>query len=250
MNNLCILQARMGSTRLPGKVLMEINWIPMLKYEIERIKKAKNVDKIVIATSSNEKDNLIESFCLKNWIECFRWNQDDVLDRYYQCSLKYAQFEHIIRITWDCPLIDPQIIDEVINLFLNSWVDYCSNVEPETFPDWIDIEIFKANILQIAAKKAMLPSEREHVTPYIRKHFKKINFALETENYSSYRLTVDEKEDFELVKILIDKLWSDKSYRDYIKYIDNLSLNLNNHIIRNEWYNKSLIEDFLKVNKQ
>ncbi len=113
-NNLCIIQARIGSTRLPNKVVKEVKGVPLLEYEIKRVKRAKGIDKIVIATTVNKVDNQIKNLCKKLGIDCFRGPEDDVLDRYYRCSLKYPEYKNIIRITGDCPLIDPAVIDGVI----------------------------------------------------------------------------------------------------------------------------------------
>ncbi len=240
---LCIIQARMSSTRLPWKVMMNINDVPLLKYELNRVKKSKKIHKIVIATSNWKNDDTIESFCNDNNIDCFRWDLNNVLKRYYDCSIIYNDYDIIVRITGDCPLIDEKIIDETIELFEKSDVDYCSNCEFPTFPDWLDLEVFTKKSLEIAYKKAVLNSEKEHVTPYIRKHFKKISYCLEKEDYSDYRFTVDEQKDFELVKILINNVWSDKHFIEYIKYMKKNSVNINNDIMRNEWFIKSINED-------
>ena len=247
---LCILQARMSSTRLPWKVLKEINSKPLLEYEIERIKKSKLIDKLVIATSSDFSDNEIELFCKNNLLECFRWDLNDVLKRYHDCSIKYSGYNIIVRITWDCPLIDENIIDQTIELFLKSNVSYCSNIEPETFPDGMDVEVFSKKALDEAYNNSILPSEREHVTPYIRKHLKKINYALKDKDLSSYRLTVDEQKDFDLTKLLIENVWPNKSYTKYIDYINKNNININSDIKRNEWIIKSISQDYLQSNKQ
>ena len=246
---LCILQARMSSTRLPWKVLKKINDKSLLEYEVERIKKSKLINKLVIATSNDISDDKIELFCKDNFIECFRWDLNNVLKRYYDCSKKYSDYNVIVRITWDCPLIDQKIIDKTINLFLKSNVDYCSNIEPETFPDGMDIEVFSRKALEEANNNSVLPSEKEHVTPYIRKHFKKINYALKNKNLSSYRFTVDEQKDFDLIKILIENIWPNKSYIEYIDYVNKNNLYINSNIKRNEWVIKSINQDYLKSNK-
>ena len=195
--NLCIIQARMGSTRLPGKTLMKVGGIPMLEYEIKRVLQSKYVDKIVVATTANKEDNAIEAFCKRAGVDCFRGSADDVLGRYYECASRYPQYQNIVRITGDCPLIDPFVIDRVIAHFLDCKVDYASNVLKETFPDGMDVEIFTKVALVEAQHKAALSSEREHVTLYIRKRkkFKKTNVPAE-HNFSHFRLTLDRSEDF------------------------------------------------------
>jgi spore coat polysaccharide biosynthesis protein SpsF (cytidylyltransferase family) len=247
IKTLCIIQARMGSTRLPGKVLLKIGGVPLLEYEIKRIEQVKKVDKIVVATTVNKQDDKIEKLSKKIGVACFRGSENDVLDRYYQCALKYPQYGNIIRITGDCPLIDPEVIDGVITFFDENDFVYACNVEPPTFPDGMDMEIFKKSAIVKAAKEAKLVSEREHVTPYIRNKMKirKGNFANQYD-FSHFRLTVDNKEDFEVIKFLIE---NSKITDGFMKYISLLTKNSeimakNMHIVRNEGYLKSLKNDY------
>ena len=243
---IAIIQARMGSTRLPGKVLKKVGGVTLLEYEIKRLKRAKKINKIVVATTISKKDDRIEKLCRQIGVAFFRGSENDVLDRYYQCAIKYPQYKNIVRITGDCPLIDPAVIDEVISFFEKNDFDYASNVEPPTFPDGMDIEIFKHSALKTAAQKAELISDREHVTPYIRreKGFKRGNFEAGTD-FSHLRLTVDNPEDFEVVTFLIKNSMITDSY---VKYISLLTKNpeimaKNMHLIRNEGYLKSLRND-------
>ena len=245
-NNLCIIQARTGSTRLPNKVLLKAGKVSLLEYEIKRIRQSKFIDKIVVATTVSKKDDIIEKLCKKNKVDCFRGSEEDVLDRYYQGSLRYPKFSNIVRITGDCPLIDPAIIDGVIDLFLKNKFDYASNVEKETFPDGLDVEIFKREALDEAAQRAKLASEREHVTLYIRnaKKYKKGNLSSEYD-FSHFRLTVDEKEDYEVIKFLIK---NSNIYDGYMKYVSLLTKNpeimmKNIKIKRNMGLAKSLRDD-------
>lgn len=244
--NLCIIQARIGSTRLPNKVLMKVDNISLLEFEINRVKQSKKIDKIAVATTNQKTDDKIEKLCKKIDIDCFRGSEDDVLDRYYKCSLKYPKYNNIIRLTGDCPLIDFKVIDEVITCFEKSKYDYFSNVEKETFPDGMDVEIFKRYSLEQAAENARLASEREHVTLYIRnnKKFKKGNLEAEN-NWSHFRLTVDEQNDFEVVKFLIKNSSPTSSYLDYISLLKKHPeiMMKNTHIIRNEGLLKSLKKD-------
>ena len=244
--NLCIIQARMGATRLPGKILLKVDSISLLEYEIKRVQQAQNVHQIVIATSNQKQDDQVEEFCKEINIPCFRGSENDVLDRYYQCSLKYPEYNNIIRITGDCPLIDPQVIDEVIDLFSKTKSDYASNVLKETYPDGMDIEIFSKKALIESAKEANLKSEREHVTLYIRNNerFKKVNLEA-PQNSGNFRLTVDNQEDYEVIKFLIQ---NSKITDEYEKYIELLIKNpqimkLNMDIQRNEGLIKSLKND-------
>ena len=257
MNNnyLCIVQARCGSTRLPGKILMSVNGVSMLEYEICRIRKSEKINKIVIATTVNKIDDSVEILCKELGIDCFRGSEDDVLDRYYQCALKYPSYKNIIRLTGDCPLIDPKVIDDVIGLFERGDYDYTSNYfeikgndksEHKNFPDGLDVEIFKRSVLEIAHNNAKLLSEREHVTPYIRKNegFKKGFFSAK-EDYSHFRLTLDNKEDFEVIEFLIKNSEKDDDYLAYISLLERNPevMKKNMSIIRNEGFLKSLKND-------
>ena len=161
----CIVQARMGSSRLPGKVLKKIQNRTILDYVISQIKFSKKINKIVIATTTNENDKIIVDFCIEKNILYFRGNEKDVLDRYYECAKKF-NFQKIVRITSDNPLIEPQIIDKCIEKYEKSNCDYLSTEHPPTFPQGYAVEIFSFEVLENAWKNARKPSEREHVTPY------------------------------------------------------------------------------------
>ena len=213
---LAIIQARYNSTRFPGKVVKKINNKTVLEILIKRLSGSEYVSKIIVACSKNPKDMAILNICKKLGINYFVGSEDDVLDRFYKAAKKYKG-ENIVRITADCPLIDPCIVDEVINNFFSKNVDYASNTNPPTFPDGCDVEVFKFNALKEAYIKAKQSIEREHVTPFIinNKKFKKFNLK-NFKDYSTLRLTLDEKEDF----ILITKI---------IKYFkNNLNFNLKN----------------------
>ncbi len=243
---LCIIQARLGSTRLPEKVLLKVKGISLLEYELNRVKLAKTIDTIVVATTTNKEDDAIERLCKQIKIDCFRGSENDVLDRYYQCSLLYPDFFSVVRVTGDCPLIDPAVIDKVVNLFKKRRLDYASNIKKETFPDGMDVEVFTKEALREAAQNARLSSEREHVTPYITKNKKfKKGEVRSPKNWGSIRLTVDEKEDFEVVKFLIEKCPKNMGYMRYIsllmKHPEIIAKNM--HIARNEGYQKSLKND-------
>ena len=243
---LCIIQARMGSTRLPNKVLLEVKRTPLLEYEIQRVKRATLIDRIVVATTDSPADEKIVELCSKIGVDYFRGSEKDVLDRYYQCALKYPEYGTIIRITGDCPLIDPKVIDEVLRLFDEGKYDYASNVAKETFPDGMDIEVFTREALKEAANEANLASEREHVTLYIRNRekFKKGNLEAR-HDFSHFRLTVDQKEDFEVIQFLIENSSIEDEYLHYIsvltKHPDIMAKNMS--IMRNEGLKKSLKED-------
>jgi len=201
----CIIQARMNSSRLPGKVMMKLDdKNPSLFYTISQLKNSKYIEEIIVATTSNKEDDIIEKFSKEIGVKCFRGSEDDVLDRYYRCAKK-NNFDSIIRITADCPLIDPSIVDEMIKEFKNKNFDYIQNIEPRTFPDGMDVEIFTFRALYEAWKNSILPSEREHVTPYFRNNkekFKIMKFLNEID-FSKYRFTLDYEEDLALMKNII-----------------------------------------------
>jgi spore coat polysaccharide biosynthesis protein SpsF len=247
LNTILLTQARTGSTRLPGKVLMKVNNKSLLEIHLERIAKSKMVDRIIVATTTNEQDDLLFKNVVEWGYEIYRGSENDVLDRFYQ-AIKDIIPNWVVRVTSDCPLIDPVLIDEVINFSINNDLDYCSNTFIEAYPDGQDVEVFKFTALEMAWKNAKLLSEREHVTPYIRNKsnlrggllFSAINYPCEND-YSKIRMTVDEIEDFYLIEILINKLGINKTWIEYTNFIIANKLNLiNGEIVRNDGYLKSL----------
>lgn len=250
LKTVLITQARTGSTRLPGKVLMEINQTPLLKIHLDRLKKSKKVDKIIVATTDCAEDNIIEKLASEWGYEVFRGSENDVLDRFYQ-AVKNIKPLWVVRVTSDCPLIDPVLVDEVIEVTQSSSKDYGSNVIDETFPDGQDVEVFKFSALEYAWKNAKKESEREHVTPYIRNNSnqkgKNIFSLISYKNnidYSKIRITVDEPNDFELINKVITDLGFNKNWVEYTEYIiNNKLIEINGNIIRNEGYLKSLKKD-------
>ena len=205
-----IVQARMTSTRLPGKVLMEVMGRPLLSYQIERLQKIKNIDDIIIATTTNKEDDPVIALCKKEDVSFFRGSEHDVLDRYYQAAIKFG-VDHIVRITADCPLIDPEICGRVIDTYMNTDIDYVHT--GLTFSEGLDCEILSFKALEKAWQEAALPSEREHVTQYLHNHpelFNKITLHNDTDD-SRYRFTVDEEADFLVVKAILENLYSDHS---------------------------------------
>ena len=204
----CIIQARMGSSRLPGKVMMKIdNSKTILYYVINQIHKCKNIIKIVVATTTLDEDDVIVDHVQELGYDHFRGSSKDVLDRYYQCAREF-KIDSIIRISADCPLIEPNIIDVVIRKFLDGKYDYVTNSLTRTFPYGMDVEIFSFQTLENAWKNAKLPSEREHVTPYIYNHlkeFKKFNVT-NSKNFSNLRIMVDRENDFQLIKKILSKI--------------------------------------------
>ena len=206
-----ILQARFSSTRLPGKVLKTIVNKPMLALQIERIQRAELVDKIIVATSIEQDDDAIAHLCDQLAIPCFRGKLTDVLDRFRQTSRQYPS-DHIVRLTGDCPLIEPTIIDQVISLHLKQNADYTSNCCSPCLPDGLDVEVFTQKALANSWQQASKPSEREHVTQYIRNHNELFTLAdyQHSPDLSNHRWTVDEPADFELVAQIYQHLYPKK----------------------------------------
>jgi len=207
-NVLAVIQARMSSSRLPGKVMMPILGVAMITRQIERIKYSKRIDDIVVATSTHHSDDILVAEMAQNSVNYFRGDLNDVLSRFYEASVSYTP-KHIVRITGDCPLIDPDLIDIVINKHLDSNADYTSNVFPPTFPDGLDVEVIRFNVLKAINEMTLLPSEREHVTLHIRKnpHEFEIHNVISEVDYSGKRWTVDNIEDFVLIKRIFEALY-------------------------------------------
>jgi spore coat polysaccharide biosynthesis protein SpsF (cytidylyltransferase family) len=204
----CIIQARTGSTRLPGKIMQKIDSVDVvLNYVINQVKFSKKIEKIIVATTDLTEDNKIcENLSLQK-IEFFRGSSEDVLDRYYQCAKKFS-IDNIVRITSDNPLIDPNIIDLVINEYKNNKCDYASNTLHRTFPYGTEVEVFSFKSLEKAWKNAKKPSEREHVTPFIynpENEFILIN-TKHQEDLSYLRYTIDKIEDLKLVREIIKNI--------------------------------------------
>jgi spore coat polysaccharide biosynthesis protein SpsF len=237
----------MGSSRLPGKVLMKSgNGMPLLYHVINQLRHCSKVKNLVIATTTNQEDDEIEKFADNNSVNVFRGSEKDVLDRYFQCAKKYS-FSTIVRITSDCPLIDPQIVDKVIERFFSGNYDYATNTLIRTFPIGTDVEVFSFSALERTWKNAQLPSEREHVTPYLRNkgNFKTINVENDT-NISNLRLTVDRIEDFELINEILNNLSINPIHLENILELFSRKpelIEINKHINNNEGLDRSLKED-------
>jgi len=239
-----IIQARFNSERFPGKVLKKIDNKTILEILVKRLSRSKYISKIIVACSKNNNDKGIVDICKKLKINYFIGSENDVLERYYKTAKKFNA-PNVVRITGDCPLIDPKVVDKVIKSFFEKEVDYASNGNPPTYPDGLDVEVFKFSALQFAFFKAKDPSEREHVTPFIINHkkFKKFNLKY-YKNISSLRLTLDEKEDLLVIEKII-KNFKNNIYFDLKSIVNFLSKNkkiisINSHIKRNEGYHMNL----------
>lgn len=205
-----ILQARMGATRLPGKPLKTVMGKALLSYQLERLRKAETIDKIIVATTTDNDDNLIADLSHLENVLVYRGSCEDVLDRYYQAAKLY-DVDVVVRITGDCPLIDPDVIDKVVTSFLKHQprYDYMGNTLKLTYPRGLDVEVFSFAALEKAWKEAKLTYEREHVTPYFYQHpeiFSLENIECE-KDLSKHRWTVDTEADFDLVSRIISALY-------------------------------------------
>ena len=213
LNIVAIIQARMGSTRLPGKVMKEILGKPVILWDLDRISLSKLVDEIVVAIPYGKENDVIVD-TIKEYndkIVITKGSEDDVLDRYYQAAVQ-ANANVVVRITSDCPLIDPTVIDNVIEQFLDNDCDYCSNSLTRTYPRGLDTEVFSFKALEEAWNEAKKDYEREHVTPYIIENpdkFKLLNVANDID-LSHFRWTLDTKEDFEFINAVYKRIFPKK----------------------------------------
>ena len=252
---LIILQARVSSSRLPGKVLKKILDKPMLEHQIQRLAQVQTPHQLVVATSNEKDDEAIALLCKQLNVACYRGSLNDVLARYYFAAMDantktQGKIKHIVRVTGDCPLIDANIIDNVISLYLKEQVDYCSNCTPATLPDGLDVEVFSLSALEIAHHNARKPSEREHVTPYIRNNvhlFTQVNY-IHQPDLSHYRWTVDESKDFSFVTKIYQALYPSNSNFTLTDILDLITKQpelseINQHIMRNEGFKKSELAD-------
>lgn len=208
MNIVAIIQARMGSSRLPGKILLKLKGKSVLYHVIERVKASRDINRIIVATTEKYEDDVIIDESLKYDVDTYRGSEYDVLSRYYQSALNFSA-DIIVRITSDCPLIDTEIISKAIRAYIEQDCDYVSNTIERTYPRGLDVEVFSFKSLSRAYKNAMHPEEREHVTPYIYKNpslFKIASFQNEID-YSDYRWTLDTPEDWMLIEQIYEKLY-------------------------------------------
>jgi len=241
-----IIQARMGSSRLPGKVLKELSGCTILELIIQRVSLTKGLSDIVVSTSTNKKDDVIESWAKKKEVKYYRGSEHDVLDRFYQTA-KTFKADLIVRITADDPLKDHEIIEEALNFFDHiEDLDYCSNTIVPSYPEGLDVEVFKFSALEKAWNEAVLKSEREHVTPFIWKNdqlFKSKNFTLK-EDLSEWRWTVDNPEDYEFMQEIFKEFRSNRtvSYKEVIEFLKKNKdlMKINNSFLRNEGYLQSI----------
>lgn len=212
-----IIQGRMASSRLPGKVLMEIDGEAMLGHVVQRARQAKTIDEVVVATTTEPEDAQIEKYCQEHDIPVYRGSLNDVLDRFYQAARIYRAGA-VVRLTADCPLLDPGVVDHTVEVFLQTGVDFAANRLPppfkRTYPIGLDTEVCTFSALEQAWREATAPYEREHVLPYLYDvdgRFKIIRVDYE-QDYGDRRWTVDTPEDLELVRQIFDRLEDKKNF--------------------------------------
>lgn len=234
-----IIQARMSSSRLPNKVLMELPGGTMLRHIVERCKASTKADEVIVATSTEQSDDVIELFCKEYDYTYFRGSLNDVLGRFYECAKKY-KFDYIVRAMGESPFLEPSTIDGVIEELLlheKEGVSYVSSWLKNTHPKGLDAEVFSFSTLKEAQHKAATEEEREHVTPYIRKHFTTKPYNMPKELHGDFRLTVDEEDDFKLVDHLYRRFYKKGELidtREVIAYLKNHPevTAINNHIVQ------------------
>ncbi len=247
MKTVAIVQARMSSSRLPGKIMAEIEGKAMLWHVVTRARAARCLDTVAVATSVAADDDHVEAFCRANDFPCFRGSLDDVLDRYLQAARHFGA-DIVVRVTADCPMLDPALIEPVVEAVSRGGYDYAANNIDCTYPDGLDAEAFRYDVLERAWREARLTSEREHVTPYIRKHPELFNIqSIKGEkDLSALRWTVDEPRDLEFVQRVFAGLgktaFGMNDVVDLIARHPELQ-DINQDIGRNEGYLKSLMND-------
>ena len=260
-----ITQARFNSSRFPGKILKKINGKSLLQIHLERVKASRLINKFIVATTNENPTNEIEEIAVSLGYEIYKGSTNDVLDRFYNAA-KAELPDYIVRITSDCPLIDATLIDEIIKACIEGKFDYCSNTLQPSYPDGLDVEVFKYTALEKAWNEAVSSSDREHVTPYISRNstgkkniFSSFNYSNQ-EDLSRFRLTVDEPSDFEVITDVLSEMGEKKSWKDYVAFLKDHPdiFNKNAHIKRNEGFMKSIypnnnilrkITDFAKSDK-
>ncbi len=243
-----IVQARMGSTRLPGKVMRFLIGRPVLWHVVDRLRFCKKIETIIVATTTEREDDVIDEWCCAHWVRCFRGSQEDVLDRYYHAA-KFYQAASILRITADCPALDPVVVDELLSEYEAHGYDACGLAGE--FPDGLDCEVMSFSALERAWKEAEMASEREHVTPYIHAHpdlFRVGKFE-RFYNLAHHRWTLDEESDFHFLERVFHRLYQEG--RPFLTSVilallesEPELMDINQGITRNEGYLRSLQSDY------
>lgn len=250
MKIMLITQARIASTRLPGKVLLPLGSGTILHMHLNRLRRCQRVDIFMVATTNEPDSGKILGVAQSCGFQYYQGSVDDVLDRFYQAAKPFNP-DCVVRVTSDCPLIDPGLVDDLVEKFLAADVDYASNCLQPNLPDGMDCEVFRFSVLERAWREAKLDSEREHVTPYIWKNSNlkggQIFSALAVEygqNRSHIRLTIDQSEDYAVLKNLVERCGERASLDEYVKAYPEYA-RINSHIKTNEGYETSLKKDRL-----
>lgn len=248
---IAIVQARMSSTRLPGKSMMVLAGKPALGWVIQRLSGCRTLDRVVVATSEHKEDDVIADYCKSQGVDCFRGSEADVLDRYYQCAMRYNP-SAVVRITGDCPLIDPEVVDECVKLYLDQKTSNCyvSNGIERTYPDGLDVEVFSMPMLEDAWRNATLASDHEHATQYMLRNWPQVHLKIGSADYSKLRLTLDHPEDAVVIRTLLESLAEENplfGLREMVEYFNDHPEveKINAHFDINEGLAKSLKEDYV-----
>lgn len=211
-----IIQTRMGSTRLPGKVMLDLSGKPVITHVLERLSQCKNIDKIIIATTTNPEDDVIADYCSKNEVLFYRGSSDNVLSRYYNAA-KENKLDLVVRITSDCPLIDPKVTESIVQFYLENKFDIvtnaCADLTKRTYPRGLDTEVFSMKLLEDAFNNAQELYQKEHVTPYLYEKSDNVYYYMNGKDYSKYRWTLDTEEDYALIKRVYEEFYH--GYHDF-----------------------------------
>lgn len=247
-----IIQARMSSSRFPGKVLADLAGWPLIVFMVQRVRRAKRVDQVLVATSTDPSDDALAAVLAQNGIDCFRGDLNDVLDRFTQAA-RGARADHVVRLTGDCPLMDADLVDRALNELEFRDCDYVTNGIPPTYPDGLDVEAFTILALETAWRNARLPSEREHVTPYIRRDDSgmRVRAWQTVADLSALRWTVDHPDDLRHIVALVSACTPNGTARaatsfdrfDLLRVLENDAVTPAGQHERNEGYAKSLAHD-------
>ena len=237
MNIVAIVQARMGSSRFPGKVMARIGDTTLIELLLERLETSKTISEIIVASTTSDSDDILCEKVRKRNVKIFRGSERNVLERFYRAALLYKA-DVVVRITGDCPLVDPDVVDRVVEVFINSNADYVSNIFPPTFPDGFDVEVFSIEALTQSFSEAVTDFHREHVTPYMREgQFRTKNVTNEID-HSELRLTVDEKIDLTVINEICNAFFPSRYFnlQDIIHLLENRPdiVKLNSKMGRND----------------
>ena len=247
MNPRAIIQVRTGSSRLPGKILEKLNGITVLECFFEQLKYSQSINDPIIATTLNPRDDIILDFAKEKHIEVFRGSETDVIDRFYKCAQEFS-IKDIVRMTPDCPFIDPSVIDKIINFYVNNKFDFVSNSLERTFPYGNDVEVFSFTALETSWKNSKKPSEREHVTPFIYNNPNMFSIAQikNSEDLTHFHWTLDRKEDLMFIQAVYKQIHKKPILIEDILQILKKNpelLEINENTISDEGYQKSLRGD-------